>query len=114
MKRGDVISPILFSILLNDLAKDIKNLNLGVEIEPGFNVSILLFADDIVLLSPTEEQLQLLLNFLSDCRLDQQAPDRSRFLFQPETCNFLYKFFLTNQLPYQDSGTVVDWIKLMS
>ena len=56
----------LLSIFINDLAKYIKNLNLGVEIEPSFNVSTLLFTDDIVLLSPTEEQLQLLLNFLSD------------------------------------------------
>ena len=63
VKQGDIISPTLFSNFINDLAKDIKNLNLVVEIEPGLNVSILLFADDIVLLSPTEEQLQLLLNF---------------------------------------------------
>ena len=73
MKQGDVILPTLFSIFINDLAKDIKNLNLGVEIEPVFNVSIpLLFADDIVLLSPTEEQLQLLLNFLSNwCHINK-------------------------------------------
>ena len=51
MKLGDVISPNLFSIFINDIAKDIKILYLGVEIEPGFNVSILLFADVIFSLS---------------------------------------------------------------
>ena len=69
--RGRNIANFIF-YFLNDLAKGIKNLNLGVEIEPGFNVSILLFADDIVLLSPTEEQLQILLNFLSDrCNINK-------------------------------------------
>ena len=57
---------------INDLAKDFKNLNLGVGIEPGVNVSIQLFADDIVLLGPTEEQLQLMLSFLSDwCHINK-------------------------------------------
>ena len=51
VKRGDVISPTLFSIFINDLVKGIKELNEGVDISPDLNVGILLFADDIVLLA---------------------------------------------------------------
>ena len=32
LKQGCLLSPILFSILIDDLAKEIKNLNIGVEI----------------------------------------------------------------------------------
>ena len=51
VKHGDVISPTLFSIFIDTckLVKGIKQLNLGVEIQPNFKLEILLFADDIVL-----------------------------------------------------------------
>ena len=64
VKQGDVISPTLFSIFINDLVKGIKELNEGVDISPDLNVGILLFADDIVLLAPTELNLQSMLDYL--------------------------------------------------
>ena len=63
VKQGDIISPILFSMYLNDLATGIKNLNCGIDIS-GFNCSILLYADDIVLVAPSEESLQKMLDFI--------------------------------------------------
>ena len=57
VKQGDIISPILFSMYLNDLATGIKDLNCGIDIN-GFNCSILLYADDIVLIAPDEQSLQ--------------------------------------------------------
>ena len=68
VKQGDIISPTLFSMYLNDLATGIKSLNLGVEID-DFNLAILLYADDIVLIAPDETSLQAMLSFISDwCR----------------------------------------------
>ena len=64
VKQGDVISPTLFSIFINDLVKGIKELNEGVDISPDLTVGILLFADDIVLLAPTELNLQSELDYL--------------------------------------------------
>ena len=64
VRQGDCISPTLFNFFINDLAIGIKDLNLGVN--TGHSViSILLYADDIVLLSESEIGLQHMLNFLS-------------------------------------------------
>ena len=63
VKQGDIISPILFSLYLNDLATGIKDLNLGIDIN-GYNCSILLYADDIVLISPDEKSLQKMLDYV--------------------------------------------------
>ena len=39
------------------MAEDIKRLDLGVAFD-GSSVSILMFADDLVLVAPTEQKLQ--------------------------------------------------------
>ena len=36
VKQGDVISPTLFAIFINDLVKGIKQLDMGVEISSDF------------------------------------------------------------------------------
>ena len=51
------MSPSLFSIYVNDLAEDIRALNIGVDID-DLNVSILLYADDIALIAPDERSLK--------------------------------------------------------
>ncbi len=53
VKQGDKLSPIWFNISINGLANDVKSLNLGIDIG-GFGISILLYADDIVLLGESE------------------------------------------------------------
>ena len=50
---------------LNDLAIGIKNLGFGIDVN-GYNLSILLYADDIVLLSRNENDLQVMLDFVND------------------------------------------------
>ena len=63
LRQGDNLSPTLFSIFLNDLATGIKSLNAGITID-GFNLTILLYADDIVLLAPSPEKLQKQIEFI--------------------------------------------------
>ena len=65
VKQGCVLSPTLFSIYINDLATDIKNLNCGLTID-NINISIFLYADDIVLISENANGLQSMLNVLND------------------------------------------------
>ena len=72
VKQGDSLSPTLFAIFVNDLADEIKNSGIGVEIEVedlAGNIelsvlSILLYADDIVLFSQSEEDMQSLLSIV--------------------------------------------------
>jgi len=47
------------------LAKEIKKLNLGININEDL-ISILLFADDMVLIANTEAELQIMLNKMND------------------------------------------------
>ena len=52
-------------MLINDLAVGVKELHCGIDIG-NVGISLLLYADDIVLLAPSEEMLQTQLNFVSD------------------------------------------------
>ncbi len=57
VRQGDVLSTTLFSIYINDLAKEIKCMNLGIPVDE-FLVWILLYTDEIVLLAENEADLQ--------------------------------------------------------
>ena len=68
VKQGCKISPTLFSIYINDLAEEIKRLNCGVNPDDTI-VSVVLYADDIVLIAPTAKNLQRMLDALNSwCR----------------------------------------------
>ncbi len=61
IKQGDSLLPTMFGIFINNIVEDVKSVNTGIEID-GHNICILHYADDIVLLSDTEEGLQNLLD----------------------------------------------------
>ena len=65
VRQGDNLAPTLFAMFINSLTNEINQLNEGITIDNGrLNLSILLFADDIVLISETETGLQRQLNAL--------------------------------------------------
>ena len=65
VKQGDTISPTLFAIYINDLAGELNQSGLGVEVGADLQLSCLLYADDIVLLADKEDDLQALLKIVN-------------------------------------------------
>ena len=65
VKQGCKLSPTLFSLYINDLANDIKQMHLGIDIDHQ-QLSLLLYADDIALIAPDAQSLQLMLNKLNE------------------------------------------------
>ena len=67
VRQGDAMSPTLFNIFINDLVYKINNINCGIAIPNGNNkseISVLLYADDLILIAPSESKLQTMLNLL--------------------------------------------------
>ena len=64
VKLGDVLLPILFSMYLNGMVVGIKQLQCKVNLN-GFELSILLYADDIIFIAPDEPKLQLMVEYVS-------------------------------------------------
>ena len=62
--EGDSLSPILFAIIIDDLAQVIKDTGLGLEIGQD-RLGLLMYAGDIVILGESLHQTQTLLDILS-------------------------------------------------
>ena len=58
VKQGDNCSPTLFSIFIDDLVREINDLGLGINVGED-KVSLLLYADDIVMVAYNERDMQL-------------------------------------------------------
>ena len=63
LKQGCVASPLLFNLYINDLVTEINALDKGIKIN-NTKVSMLLYADDIVLMSNCARDLQNMLHTL--------------------------------------------------
>ncbi len=76
VRQGENLSPLLFSLYLNDLQNYLENLNINdlksittdaeEELHIFFKLFLLLYADDTVLLAESSSDLQILLNTFSD------------------------------------------------
>jgi len=64
VRQGCVMSPILFSLFINGLAKEINERAVGVEVGKR-RVRLLLYADDIVLLAESASDLQTMLDIVT-------------------------------------------------
>ena len=60
--QGCSLSPILFSVFINDLLIEVEKAGLGVQLNNGKSIGGLLFADDFVGMSDLRENLQKLID----------------------------------------------------
>ena len=64
VRQGDSLSPILFAIFINDLAHKLNELKTGLDIE-NHHLTILMYADDVILLAKNHAKAQEGLDVLS-------------------------------------------------
>ena len=67
MAQGCSLSPILFSVFINDLLKDVEQAELGIQLSSGKRVGRMLFADDFVGVSDSRESLQKFIDLHRYC-----------------------------------------------
>ena len=63
VRQGCILSPLLYSMFINDLAVQLKaTVGCGADLGDGSRLSVLLYADDIVLIAEDEAQLSELMD----------------------------------------------------
>ena len=63
LRQGCMLSPILFIIVIDELARRVKATGRGVRLG-NIKINILIFADDIVLIAESMDDLQYLLDIV--------------------------------------------------
>ncbi|MFO7744505.1 MAG: reverse transcriptase family protein, partial [Psychroflexus sp.] len=100
--QGSTLSPKLFCIFINDIVQFFQRqwaptLRLG-----NLNLSMLLFADDIILLADSEENLQSLLNILAEYlqkkKLKANVSKSKILIFNKKQPELPPKFYLEGQI----------------
>ena len=62
VRQGAILSPYMYNIYTEDFISHIKALQIGTSLPNGLQTCIIVYADDIILLSPTLKNLQTLLD----------------------------------------------------
>jgi len=82
VKQGGILSPFLFNAFIDDLVTECTDMNIGALIG-NLNTSIIVYADDILLISPIDSHLQRLLDICS------KYGDLWRIKFNPKKSNII-------------------------
>ena len=62
MAQGCSLSPVLFSVFMNGLLKEVEEAGVGVQLSSGKCIAGMLFADDLVGISDSRESLYTLVD----------------------------------------------------
>ena len=97
VKQGCVLSPLLFNIFMSDLPDTLEyGINEHIEIAPNVSCSCLLWADDLLNLSPSETGLQNMLNnlhFFSETNGLKANLDKTKVMIFNKTGRHIHRNF---------------------
>lgn len=100
VKQGCKISPSLFGLYINSLAEIINNLNMGASYD-GRNIGILMYADDVVLISETadglQKQLDILNNWCNKWQIELNSEKTSVMIFRNKNTDLPSKKFICGE-----------------
>ena len=110
VKQGGCLSPILFSIYLNDLIDVLRSSNIGCRYGNHY-MGVYCYADDIGLLSPTLSGLKEMLKLCEDYALKHKIifnASKSQLLYFPSNTarvpkDFMLKMKSGQVIPYTDT-----------
>ena len=107
LRQGENLSPVLFSLFLNDLEYTLsKNNSVGLnlydnDLKTYMKIIVLLYADDTVLFAESRKEMQILINdFSSYCKTWKLTinNDKTKLLVFGNKHNRKYKIFLNKTL----------------
>ena len=107
-RQGSVLSPILFSVYLDGLLRELRRKQLGCTIG-GCWVGALGYADDIILLAPNREVLQIMLRICESYAADHNL------VFSTDTSKTKCMYFcsLPGKVKYPAAGgSIIDCIEI--
>jgi len=108
VRQGGVLSPILFTIYVDDLLEDLSKLGIGCYWDSLFAGSVC-YADDLVLLAPSPSALKIMLrcseDFATNCSL-RFNPSKTQlicFSHSPSSSCSAHIYFCGQLLPFLDT-----------
>ena len=94
--QGYSLSPILISVFVNDMLKEVEQTGLGIQLSSGKTVGGMLFADDFVGIIDSKESLQKLLDvvysYCSKWRLRTNVSKSAVMVFSKDAVNGCWKW----------------------
>ena len=102
VKQGDVLSPTLFNLFINGLIDDLNNGSTDPLLIGDVKVTSLMYADDIILLSESQEGLQkaldILENFCSSWKLEVNKQKSKVIVFNSNGKSHINYFKINNEI----------------
>lgn len=110
VKQGGPLSPRLFSLYLEDLEDLVDKTKIGVVIGKIL-INLLLYADDIILISNTKKEMQILLNLVEKFGKDREIkfnPDKTNFISVNDNLNLKTAKYINDTTAIRMNGEIIE------
>ena len=95
VRQGCILSPLLFTLFLAGLDREIKKNNAGIQLHNGITLDILMYADDVALVSDNaaglKKHLSTLLEFCLKWKLEVNTEKTKICIFGRNNCSDIFK-----------------------